>query len=77
MPITYRKLTLADLDTFIALRIRQLREEGAAKEIDLASPRDRAGTIVACRRGGAALWLRHGSDHGVRSGCEALHGFRF
>ena len=29
MPITYRRLTPADLDAFIALRIRQLREEGA------------------------------------------------
>ena len=38
MPITYRKLTLPDLDTFIALRIRQLREERAEEEIDLAPP---------------------------------------
>ncbi|MBR6218984.1 MAG: GNAT family N-acetyltransferase [Clostridia bacterium] len=36
MPITYRRLTPADLDAFIALRIRQLREEGATEEIDLA-----------------------------------------
>ena len=27
--ITYRKLTVADLDTFIQMRITQLREEGA------------------------------------------------
>ena len=36
MPITFRKLTPADLDAFIALRIRQLREEGATEDIDLA-----------------------------------------
>jgi len=33
--IAYRKLEKADLDTFIALRISQLREEGAQEEIDL------------------------------------------
>ena len=33
--LTYRKLTEADVDTFIDLRIRQLREEGAAEDIDL------------------------------------------
>lgn len=33
--IAYRRLTEQDLDTFIAMRIRQLREEGAAEEIDL------------------------------------------
>ena len=35
MAITYRKLTAADLDTFISMRITQLREEGAAENIDL------------------------------------------
>ncbi|MBR6187077.1 MAG: GNAT family N-acetyltransferase [Clostridia bacterium] len=35
MEITYRKLTEEDLDTFIALRIRQLREEGATEDLDL------------------------------------------
>lgn len=35
MAITYRKLTSADLDTFISMRITQLREEGAAENIDL------------------------------------------
>ena len=33
--ITYRKLTGEDLETFIQMRIRQLREEGATEEIDL------------------------------------------
>ena len=33
--LTYRKLTEADVDTFIDLRIRQLREEGATEDIDL------------------------------------------
>lgn len=33
--IVYRKLTENDLDTFIEMRIRQLREEGATEEIDL------------------------------------------
>ena len=36
MEITYRKLTEADLDTFISMRITQLREEGATEDIDLA-----------------------------------------
>ena len=33
--ITYRKLTENNLDTFIRMRIDQLREEGAAGDIDL------------------------------------------
>lgn len=36
MGITYKKLSEAELDTFISMRIRQLREEGAKEEIDLA-----------------------------------------
>ncbi len=35
MAITYRRLMREDLDTFIGMRIRQLREEGAREEIDL------------------------------------------
>lgn len=35
MSITYRELTERDLDRFIALRIAQLREEGATEDIDL------------------------------------------
>ena len=35
MEITYRKLTRDDLDTFIRMRIMQLREEGAKEDIDL------------------------------------------
>lgn len=35
MSITYRKLTEKDLDIFIKMRIRQLREEGAKEDIDL------------------------------------------
>ena len=35
MAIQYRKLTEEDLNIFIEMRIRQLREEGAAEEIDL------------------------------------------
>lgn len=35
MAITYRKLTENDLDTFIEMRIIQLREEGAKEDIDL------------------------------------------
>ena len=34
--ITYRPLTSDDLPAFIALRIRQLREEGAKEQLDLA-----------------------------------------
>ena len=35
MSITYRRLTESDLETFINLRIAQLREEGATEELDL------------------------------------------
>lgn len=35
MAIQYRKLTEKDLDTFIAMRIHQLREEGATEKVDL------------------------------------------
>lgn len=35
MAITFRKLTAEDLDTFISMRINQLREEGATEDIDL------------------------------------------
>lgn len=35
MQIRYRKLTATDLDTFIAIRISQLREEGATETTDL------------------------------------------
>lgn len=38
MAIIYRKLTEEDLDAFIALRISQLREEGATEDIDLVPP---------------------------------------
>ena len=37
MRIIYRKLTEKDLDTFIEMRINQLREEGAKEDIDLRS----------------------------------------
>ena len=35
MDITYKKLTEKELDTFIKMRINQLREEGATEDIDL------------------------------------------
>jgi len=35
MSVSYRKLTEKDLDTFIEMRIAQLREEGAKEDIDL------------------------------------------
>lgn len=35
MPIEYRRLTENELDTFIEMRINQLREEGAKEYIDL------------------------------------------
>ena len=35
MEITYRKLGVDDLETFISMRITQLREEGATEDIDL------------------------------------------
>lgn len=38
MSIEYRRLTAAQLDAFISLRISQLREEGAKEPIDLRPP---------------------------------------
>lgn len=35
MAVEYRKLTQKDLDTFIQMRINQLREEGAKEDLDL------------------------------------------
>ena len=35
MSVSYRKLTEKELDTFIEMRINQLREEGAKEDIDL------------------------------------------
>lgn len=35
MELIYKRLTEKELDTFIAMRIGQLREEGATEEIDL------------------------------------------
>ena len=35
MGITYRKLNEGDLETFIRMRITQLREEGATEDLDL------------------------------------------
>lgn len=35
MDIQYKKLTIKELDTFIDMRINQLREEGAKEDIDL------------------------------------------
>ena len=37
MSISYRKLTENDLETFIRMRITQLREEGATEDIDLTA----------------------------------------
>ena len=35
MEIVYRRLTEDDLDTFIDMRVTQLREEGASEDIEL------------------------------------------
>ena len=35
MEIQYRKMTPSDVDNFISMRIKQLREEGATEDIDL------------------------------------------
>ena len=35
MEIQYRKMTPSDVDTFISMRIKQLKEEGATEDIDL------------------------------------------
>ena len=37
MEIRYKKLTEKEIDTFIQMRINQLREEGATEDIDLVS----------------------------------------
>ena len=37
MALNYRRLTEADLEVFIEMRIHQLREEGATEEMDLKS----------------------------------------
>lgn len=37
MKIEYRRLTENDLNVFISMRIKQLREEGATEEFDLTS----------------------------------------
>lgn len=36
MAVSYRRLNENDLDTFVKMRINQLREEGATEDIDLA-----------------------------------------
>jgi GNAT superfamily N-acetyltransferase len=38
MLMNYRKLTKDDLETFIGMRITQLREEGATEDVDLRAP---------------------------------------
>jgi len=38
MSISYRKLTENDLETFIRMRITQLREEGATEDVNLVLP---------------------------------------
>ena len=38
MLINYRKLTKDDPETFIGMRITQLREEGATEDVDLRAP---------------------------------------
>ena len=38
MSTSYRKLTENDLETFIRMRITQLREEGATEDVDLVPP---------------------------------------
>ena len=38
MEITYRRMEEKDLETFISLRISQLREEGATEDVDLVPP---------------------------------------
>ena len=38
MDIQYRRMTENDLETFITMRITQLREEGATEDVDLVPP---------------------------------------
>ena len=63
MSITYRKLEEKDLETFIRMRITQLREEGATEDLDLAPalteplfPGWRWMTIKSWERAACHLW---------------------
>lgn len=80
MPIEYGHLTKNELDTFIEMRINQLREEGAAEDIDLRSAlkdyylRHFAdGTFKPRRKRSKRLWLRNSSDNGIRYGRKTVH----
>ncbi|MBO5283191.1 MAG: GNAT family N-acetyltransferase [Lachnospiraceae bacterium] len=61
MAIIYRKLTENDLDTFAALRIHQLREEGATEDIDLL-PALRAYYVRHMADGTFVSWLAVDGD---------------
>lgn len=80
MPIEYRHLTKNELDTFIEMRISQLREEGAKEDIDLR-PALKAyyirhladGTFEPHCKRSKRLWLRNSSDNGIRYGRKTVH----
>lgn len=80
MPIEYRHLTKNELDTFIEMRINQLREEGAKEDIDLR-PALKAyyirhladGTFKPRRKRSEGLLLRNSSDNGIRYGRKTVH----
>ena len=55
MKIDYRRLTENELDTFINMRINQLREEGAKEEIDL---------VPALKDYYTAIWQMEHLNHG-------------
>ena len=54
--IEYRMMTAGDIDEYVALRIRQLREEGATEDIDLA-PALRDYYVRHLSDGTFAAWL--------------------
>lgn len=56
--ITYQKLTGKELDTFIQMRIRQLREEGATEDIDLVPALQDYYRQLFHRKEDHAEWLR-------------------
>ncbi len=61
MKITYKKLTENELDTFIKMRIEQLREEGAKENVDL-TPALRNYYIRHISDGTFVSWLAFDGD---------------
>ena len=74
MSIAYRRLDERDLDSFMGLRIRQLREEGATEDIDLR-PALLDYYTRHMKDGSSVAWLAV-DDGGKSSGQAACHSSR-